>query len=168
MAFSESSSLSLVAKCRINLLLNAIEQAADSISHSLLSHLPLFQVKDASTQTVLPNPVGPGNHSLAWSGPLSPTAPSSPTIAKKLDAVQMEVQKLSQALHAVLERQCRLERLQEHQQRLQQEVLMTLQQLSSTVSHSAVPATQPCGSFSSMGQPSPTMPNFSQFKMELI
>ncbi|KAL2298699.1 hypothetical protein Nmel_014288 [Mimus melanotis] len=126
------------------------------------------KVKDASTQTVLPNPVGPGNHSLTWSGPLSSTAPSSPAITEKLDAVQMEVQKLSQALHTVLERQCRLERQQEHQQRLQQEVLMTLQQLSSTVSHGTVPATQPCGSFSSMGEPSPTMPNFSQFKMELI
>ncbi|XP_066054041.1 uncharacterized protein [Chamaea fasciata] len=126
------------------------------------------RVKDASTQTALPNPVGPGNHSLAWGGPVPPTAPSCPAIAEKLDAVQMEVQKLSQALHAVLERQCCLERQQEHQQRLQQEVLMTLQQLSSTVSHSAVPATQPCGPFSSMAEPSPTMPNFSQFKMELI
>ncbi|XP_032930135.1 uncharacterized protein LOC117003883 [Catharus ustulatus] len=126
------------------------------------------KVKDASTQTALPNPVGPGNHSLAWYGSVPPTAPSSPAIAEKLDAVQMEVQKLSQALHTVLERQCRLERQQEHQQRLQQEVLMTLQQLSSTVSHGAVPATQPCGPFSSMGEPSPTMPNFSQFKMELI
>ncbi|XP_039934958.1 uncharacterized protein LOC120759594 [Hirundo rustica] len=126
------------------------------------------KVKDASTQTALPNPVGPGNHSHAWGGPVPPTAPSCPAIAEKLDAVQMEVQKLSQALHAVLERQCRLERQQEHQQRLQQEVLMTLQQLSSTVSHSTVPATQPCGPFSSMAEPSPTMPNFSQFKMELI
>ncbi|XP_031981995.1 uncharacterized protein LOC116452022 [Corvus moneduloides] len=124
--------------------------------------------KDASTQTALPNPAGPGNPSLAWGGPVPPTAPSCPAIAEKLDAVQMEVQKLSQALQAVLERQCRLERQQEHQQRLQQEVLMTLQQLSSTVSHGAVPATQPCGPFSSMAEPSPAMPNFSQFKMELI
>ncbi|XP_038007528.1 uncharacterized protein LOC119707076 [Motacilla alba alba] len=126
------------------------------------------KVKDASTQTALPNSVGPGNHSLAWSRPVPPTSPSCPAIAEKLDAVQMEVQKLSQALHAVLERQCRLERQQEHQQRLQQEVLMTLQQLSSTVSHGTVPATQPCGPFSSMAEPSPSMPNFSQFKMELI
>nr|XP_021385385.2 uncharacterized protein LOC110470227 [Lonchura striata domestica] len=126
------------------------------------------KVKDVSTQTALPNSVGPGNHSLAWGGPVPPTAPSCPAIAEKLDAVQMEVQKLSQALHAVLERQCCLERQQEHQQRLQQEVLMTLQQLSSTVSHGAVPATQPCGPFSSMAEPSPTMANFSQFKMELI
>ncbi|XP_054499275.1 uncharacterized protein LOC129127011 [Agelaius phoeniceus] len=126
------------------------------------------KVKDASTQTALPNSVGLGNHSLACSEPVPPTAPSCPAIVKKLDAVQMEVQKLSQALHAVLERQCHLERQQEHQQRLQQEVLMTLQQLSSTVSHSTVPATQPCGPFSSMAEPSPSMPNFSQFKMELI
>lgn len=168
MAFSGSSSLSLSAKCRINLLLNDIEQAADNISHSLLSLLSLFQVKDASTQTALPNPVGLGNHSLAWGRPVPSTAPSCPAIAEKLDAVQMEVQKLSQALHTVLERQCHLERQQQHQQRLQQEVLMTLQQLSSTISHSAVPATQPCGPFSGMAEPSPTMPNFSQFKMELI
>lgn len=168
MAFFESFSLSLVAKCRINLLLNAIGWAANNVSHSLLSCLPLFQVKDASTQTALPNPASPGNHNLAWGGSVPLTAPSCPAIAEKLDAVQMEVQKLSQALHAVLERQCRLERQQEHQQRLQQEVLMTLQQLSSTVSHGAVPATQPCGPFSSMAEPSPTMPNFSQFKMELI
>lgn len=126
------------------------------------------KVKDASTQTALPDSVGLGNHSLACRRPVPPTAPSCPAIAEKLDAVQMEVQKLSQALHAVLERQCHLERQQEHQQRLQQEVLMTLQQLSSTVSHSTVPATQPCGPFSSMAEPSPSMPNFSQFKMELI
>lgn len=165
MAFSESSSLSLSAKCRITLLFNDTERAADNISHTLLSRLPLLQVKDASTQTALPNPVGPGNPSLAWGGAVPPSCPS---IAEKLDAVQGEVQRLSQALQAVLERQCRLERQQEHQQRLQQEVLVTLQQLSSTVSHSAVPATQPCGPFSSMAEPSPTVPNFSQFKMELI
>ncbi|XP_005054294.1 PREDICTED: polyhomeotic-like protein 1 [Ficedula albicollis] len=126
------------------------------------------KVKDVSTQTVLPNPMGPGNNSLAWGGAVPTPAPSSPAMAEKLDAVQMEVQKLRQALQAVLERQCHLERQQEQQQRLQQEVLMTLQQLSSTVSHGAVPATQPCGPFGSMGEPSPTMPNFSQFKMELI
>ncbi|XP_068062529.1 uncharacterized protein [Anomalospiza imberbis] len=126
------------------------------------------KVKDASTQTALPNSMGPGNHSLAWGGPVPHTAPSCPAITEKLDAVQMEVQKLSQALHVVLERQCCLERQQEHQQRLQQEVLMTLQQLSSTMSHGAVPATQPCGPFGSMAEPSPTMANFSQFKMELI
>ncbi|XP_033373774.1 uncharacterized protein LOC107211363 isoform X2 [Parus major] len=126
------------------------------------------KVKDASTQTGLPNPVGPGHHNLAWGGTVPPTAPSFPSITEKLDAVQREVQKLSQALHTVLERQCHLERQQEHQQRLQQEVLMTLQQLSSTVSHGSVPATQPCGPFSSVAEPLPTMPNFSQFKMELI
>lgn len=37
MAFSESFSVSLVITCRINLLLNTIEWAADNISHSLLS-----------------------------------------------------------------------------------------------------------------------------------
>ncbi|KAK4813522.1 hypothetical protein QYF61_009248 [Mycteria americana] len=130
--------------------------------------LPQKKVKDASTQTALLNPVSPGNQNLAWGGPVLPPAPSSHAIAEKLDAVQTEIQKLSQALHAVLERQCRLERQQEHQQRLQQEVLMTLQQLSSTVSHSTVPVNQPCVPFSSMAEPSPTVPNFSQFKMELI
>ncbi|XP_059682604.1 uncharacterized protein LOC132318650 [Gavia stellata] len=126
------------------------------------------QAKDASTQTAMLNPVSPGNQHLAWGGPVLPPAPSSHAIAEKLDAVQTEIQKLSQALHAVLERQCRLERQQEHQQRLQQEVLMMLQQLSSTVSHSTVPANQPCVPFSGMTEPSPTVPNFSQFKMELI
>ncbi|KAM7091775.1 uncharacterized protein J5F26_011138 [Ciconia maguari] len=130
--------------------------------------LPQKKVKDASTQTALLNPASPGNQNLAWGGPVLPPAPSSYAIAEKLDAVQTEIQKLSQALHAVLERQCRLERQQEHQQRLQQEVLMTLQQLSSTVSHSTVPANQPCVPFTSMAEPSPTVPNFSQFKMELI
>ncbi|KAM6078866.1 uncharacterized protein LJ206_008821 [Theristicus caerulescens] len=126
------------------------------------------KVKDASTQTALPNLASPGNQNLTWGGPALPPAPSSHAIAEKLDAVQTEIQKLSQALHTVLERQCRLERQQEHQQRLQQEVLMTLQQLSSTVSHGTVPANQPCVPFSSMAEPSPTVPNFSQFKMELI
>ncbi|KAM9599359.1 uncharacterized protein ACIBXB_004593 isoform 2-T5 [Morphnus guianensis] len=130
--------------------------------------LPQKKVKDASTQTALPNPLSPGNQNLAWGGPVLPPAPSSRAIAEKLDAVQTEIQKLSQALHMVLERQCHLERQQEHQQRLQQEVLMTLQQLSSTVSHGTVPANQPCAPFSSMAEPSPTVPNFSQFKMELI
>ncbi|XP_054066875.1 uncharacterized protein LOC128913402 [Rissa tridactyla] len=126
------------------------------------------KVKDVSTQTALPNPASPGNQSFAWGGPVLPPTPSSHAIAEKLDTVQTEIQKLSQALHAVLERQCRLERQQEHQQRLQQEVLMTLQQLSSTVSHGTVPANQPCVPFSSVAEPSPTVPNFSQFKMELI
>ncbi|XP_026714585.1 uncharacterized protein LOC113485561 [Athene cunicularia] len=126
------------------------------------------KVKDTSTQTPLLNATSPGTESLAWGEPVLPPAPNSHAIAEKLDAVQTEIQKLSQALQAVLERQCRLERQQEHQQRLQQEVLMTLQQLSSTVSHGAVPANQPCVPFSSMAEPSPTVPNFSQFKMELI
>jgi len=137
-------------------------------------HLPFApashysKVKDTSTQTALLNPTSPGNPNLAWGGPVLPPAPSSHAIAEKLDAVQMEIQKLSQALHTVLERQCRLERQQEHQQRLQQEVLMTLQQLSSTVSHGTVPTNQPCIPFSGTAEPSPTVPSFSQFKMELI
>lgn len=126
------------------------------------------KVKDASTQTVPPNPTSPGNPSLAWSSSVLPPAPSSHAIAEKLDAVQTEIQKLSQALHMMLERQSQLEQQQEHQQRLQQEVLVTLQQLSSTVSHGTVPANQPCVPFSSTAEPSPTMPSFSQFKMELI
>ncbi|KAM4891975.1 uncharacterized protein FYW23_009223 isoform 1-T4 [Sylvia borin] len=155
---------------RGQLVTSATQNSALMVKKKTLDRAIFLQkrVKDASTQTASPNPVGPGNHSLAWGGAVPPAAPSCLAIAEKLDAVQMEVQKLSQALHAVLERQCRLERQQEHQQRLQQEVLMTLQQLSSTVSHSAVPATQPCGPFSSMAEPSPTVPNFSQFKMELI
>lgn len=152
----------------ILLLLIVIKGAADNILPSLLSCLPLLQVKDASTQTALLNPTIPGNQNLAWGGPVLPPAPSSHAIAEKLDAVQTEIQKLSQALHAVLERQCCLERQQEQQQRLQQEMLMTLQQLSSTVSHGTVPANQPCVPFSGMVEPSPTVPNFSQFKMELI
>ncbi|KAM6054680.1 uncharacterized protein VSU04_010846 isoform 1-T3 [Chlamydotis macqueenii] len=126
------------------------------------------KVKDASTQTAPPNSATPGNQNLAWGGPVLPPAPGSHAIAETLDAVQTEIQKLSQALHAVLERQCRLERRQEHQQQLQQEVLVALQQLSSTVSHGSVPATQPCLPFSSVAEPSPAVPNFSQFKMELI
>lgn len=130
--------------------------------------LPQNEVKDASTQTTPLNPTSPGNQHLAWGEAVLPPAPGSHTAAEKLDAVHAEIQKLSQALHAVLERQCRLERQQEHQQRLQQEMLMMLQQLSSTVSHGAVPANQPCVPFSSVAEPSPTVPNFSQFKMELI
>ncbi|XP_074961964.1 uncharacterized protein LOC142062813 [Phalacrocorax aristotelis] len=126
------------------------------------------KVKDASTQTALLSPTSLENQNLAWGGPVLPPAPSSHAIAEKLDAVQMEIQKLSQALHMVLERQCQLDRQQEHQQRLQHEVLMTLQQLSSTVSHGTVPVNQPCIPFSGMAEPSPTVPNFSQFKMELI
>ncbi|XP_069725888.1 uncharacterized protein [Phaenicophaeus curvirostris] len=125
------------------------------------------KIKDASTQTTLPNQI-PGNQTLVWDSPVLPPAPSSHAITEKLDALQGEIQKLSQTLHAVLERQCRLERQQEQQQRLQQEVLMMLQQLSSTVSHGAVPANQPRVPFNSLAEPSPTVPNFSQFKMELI
>ncbi|KAM8798313.1 uncharacterized protein ACNFOS_007922 [Eudromia elegans] len=125
-------------------------------------------VKDASTQTVLLNLAGAGNQNVAWGGPTLPPAPSSHAIAEKLDAVHTEIQKLSQAVHAVLERQCRLERQQEQQQRLQQEALVTLQQLSCTVSHSTVPGEQPCMPFGGVAEPSPSVPNFSQFKMELI
>ncbi|XP_044289664.1 uncharacterized protein LOC123025197 [Varanus komodoensis] len=90
------------------------------------------------------------------------------TLAEKLDMVHTEVQKLAQAMHVVLERQCQLERQQEQQQRFQQEVLMTLQQLSSTISQGAVPANPPCAPYGSLADPSPSLPNFSQFKMELI
>lgn len=95
--------------------------------------------------------------------------PASPQpLTEKLDAVQAEVQKLVQAMQAVLERQCRLERQQEQQQRTQQEVLMALQQLSSTVSQEVVPGNQPCAPYGSLVDSSPSLPNFSQFKMELI
>ncbi|XP_023792153.1 uncharacterized protein LOC111935833 isoform X1 [Cyanistes caeruleus] len=155
---------------QVQLVTPPTQNSASVVKKKTLDRAILLQkrVKDVSTQTALPNPVGPGHRNLAWGGPVPPTAPSFPSITEKLDAVQREVQKLSQALHTVLERQCNLERQQEHQQRLQQEVLMTLQQLSSTVSHGSVPATQPCGPFSSVAEPLPTMPNFSQFKMELI
>ncbi|XP_068003117.1 uncharacterized protein [Melanerpes formicivorus] len=126
------------------------------------------KVKDVGIQTALPDATSPGTQNSACGEPALPPAPSSQAIADQLGAVQAEIRKLSQALQAVLDRQCRLERQQEQQQRLQQEVLMTLQQLSSTVSHGAVPANQPCVPFSSMAEPSPTVPNFSQFKMELI
>ncbi|XP_025956237.1 uncharacterized protein LOC112983372 [Dromaius novaehollandiae] len=141
-------------------------QPSPAVLTTAVSHCA--NVKDASTQTVLLNVAGPGNQNLAWGGPMLPPAPSPHAVAEKLDAVHTEIQKLSQAMHAVLERQCRLERQQEHQQRLQQEMLMTLQQLSSTVSHGTVPGNQPCVPFSGMAEPSPAVPNFSQFKMELI
>ncbi|KAM9555338.1 uncharacterized protein ACIB01_007479 isoform 1-T4 [Guaruba guarouba] len=140
------------------------------VKKQLVDRMILLQekVKDDSTQTVLPNPTSPGNPSLAWSSSVLPPAPSSHAIAEKLDAVQTEIQKLSQVLHMLLERQSQLEQQQEHQQRLQQELLVTLQQLSSAVSHGTVPANQPCIPFSSTAEPLPTMPSFSQFKMELI
>ncbi|KAG6922067.1 hypothetical protein G0U57_003951 [Chelydra serpentina] len=126
-------------------------------------------VKDASTQTALLNPAcPPGNENPVWGVQMLAPSPSPHAIAEKLDAVHTEVQKLMHAMHAVLERQCRMERQQEQQQRFQQEVLMTLQQLSSNVSHGTVPGNEPCVPFSSMADPSPTVPNFSQFKMELI
>ncbi|XP_038276473.1 uncharacterized protein LOC119862968 [Dermochelys coriacea] len=135
---------------------------AASMSHSA-------HVKDASTQTALLNPTCPsGNQNPVWGGQMLAPSPSPHAIAEKLDAVHTQVQKLSHVMHAVLESQCRMERQQEQQQRFQQEVLMMLQQLRSTVSHGTVPGNEPCVPFSSMADPLPTVPNFSQFKMELI
>ncbi|XP_034987311.2 uncharacterized protein LOC118092826 isoform X1 [Zootoca vivipara] len=127
--------------------------------------------KDASTQTCTFNPTYPPVHQNAqWGAQMTtslvPAANSQP-LAEKLDTVHTEVQKLAQAVHMVLERQCRLERQQEQQQRFQQELLITLQQLSSTVGHGAVPAHAPCTPYS-VADPSPPLPSFSQFKMELI
>ncbi|XP_039348054.1 uncharacterized protein LOC120373543 [Mauremys reevesii] len=126
-------------------------------------------VKDASTQTALLNSAcSSGNQIPVLGGQMLAPSPTSHAIAEKLDAVHNQVQKLTHAVHAVLERQCRMERQQEQQQRFQQEVLMALQQLSSTVSHGTVPGNEPCVPFSSMADPSPPVPNFSQFRMELI
>lgn len=124
--------------------------------------------KDVATQTsafsnTSPNFQGGGQTAAT----LAPTA-SPQSLIEKLDTVHTEVQKLAQAMHMVLERQCRLERQQEQHQRFQQEVLMTLQQLSSTVSHGAVPGNQPCTPYSNISDPSSSLPNFSHFKMELI
>ncbi|XP_034987312.2 uncharacterized protein LOC118092826 isoform X2 [Zootoca vivipara] len=129
------------------------------------------KTKDASTQTCTFNPTYPPVHQNAqWGAQMTtslvPAANSQP-LAEKLDTVHTEVQKLAQAVHMVLERQCRLERQQEQQQRFQQELLITLQQLSSTVGHGAVPAHAPCTPYS-VADPSPPLPSFSQFKMELI
>ncbi|XP_062999535.1 uncharacterized protein LOC134410278 [Elgaria multicarinata webbii] len=126
------------------------------------------QTKDAVTQTSTFNPMNSAAHQNAqWGGQTAPAASSQP-LAEKLDTVHAELQKLAQAMHVVLERQCRLERQQEQQQRFQQEVLMTLQQLSSTISQGAVPANPPCAPYGNLADPSPPLPNFSQFKMELI
>ncbi|XP_077172230.1 uncharacterized protein LOC143826993 [Paroedura picta] len=128
--------------------------------------------KEASTQTSSPSPdYSPASAACPWGGQM--VAPSAPTAApqslsEKLDAVHVEVQKLAQAVQAVLEHQCRLERQQEHQQRTQQEVLMALQQLGATVGPEADPGSQPCAPYGSLVDPSPPLPNFSQFKMELI
>ncbi|XP_061456283.1 uncharacterized protein LOC133372069, partial [Rhineura floridana] len=128
--------------------------------------------KDASTQTSILNLTCSTIHQNAqWGGQMAASLvpPASPQpLAEKLDTVHAEVQKLAQAVHLVLERQGRLERQQEQQQRLQQELLVTLQQLSSTVGHNAVPASAPCTPYSNMADPSPPLPSFSQFKMELI
>ncbi|KAJ6657537.1 hypothetical protein lerEdw1_002250 [Lerista edwardsae] len=128
--------------------------------------------KDASTQTpVLNVPYSAASPDSQWGGQtaalLAPTTfPQS--LVDQLDTVHAEVQKLSQAVHLVLERQCRLERQQQQQQRFQQEVLVTLQQLSATIGHGAVAGNQPCAPYGNMADPSPPLPNFSHFKMELI
>ncbi|KAL8175172.1 UNVERIFIED_CONTAM: hypothetical protein K2H54_015073 [Gekko kuhli] len=128
--------------------------------------------KEASTQTSSSGPTdSPANPTCPWGGQMvtssAPTA-GPQSLTEKLDAVHTEVQKLAQVMQAVLERQCRLERQQEQQHRTQQEVLMALQQLSSAVSQEAVPGNQPCVPYGSLVDPSPSLPNFSQFKMELI
>ncbi|XP_053132395.1 uncharacterized protein LOC128336552 [Hemicordylus capensis] len=128
--------------------------------------------KDASTQTSTLNPIySTSNQNSEWGGQIAASLIPSTSLhsfVEKLDTVHTEVQKLAQAMHMVLERQCRLERQQEQQQRFQQEVLMTLQQLSSTISHGAAPGNQPCAPYGNMADPSPSLPNFSHFKMELI
>ncbi|KYO32449.1 uncharacterized protein LOC102575752 [Alligator mississippiensis] len=127
------------------------------------------QVKDAGTQTVPLSGASPlGSQNSVWGGQMLAVSQNPLAIVEKLDALHSEIHKLTHTMQAVLERQCSMERQQEQQQRFQQEVLMTLQQLSSTVSHGAVPGNQPCVPFSSMADPSPTVPNFSQFKMEII
>nr|XP_020668791.1 uncharacterized protein LOC110089816 isoform X2 [Pogona vitticeps]XP_020668792.1 uncharacterized protein LOC110089816 isoform X2 [Pogona vitticeps]XP_020668793.1 uncharacterized protein LOC110089816 isoform X2 [Pogona vitticeps] len=130
------------------------------------------QSKDASAQTSAWIPTcSTGHPSAQWGSPVAvpSLSPASPhPFAEKLDAVHAEVQKLTQAVHMVLERQCQLERQQEQQQRFQQEVLVTLQQLSSMISHLAVPNNVTCAPYSSISEPSPPLPNFSQFKMEFI
>ncbi|XP_074867287.1 uncharacterized protein LOC142021897 [Carettochelys insculpta] len=141
--------------------------ASPSVMAASASHSA--HVRDASTQTALLNPACPaGSQNPMWGSQMLVPSPSSQAIAEKLDAVHSEVQKLTYAIQVVLERQCCMERQQEQQQRFQQEVLMTLQQLSSTVSQATVPGNEPCVPFSSMADPSPAVPNFSQFKMELI
>ncbi|KAM9124749.1 uncharacterized protein ACDP82_012400 isoform 2-T4 [Pangshura tecta] len=127
------------------------------------------KVKDASTQTALLNSAcSSGNQNPVLGRQMLAPSPTSHAIAEKLDAVHKQVQKLTHAMHAVLERQCHMERQQEQQQRFQQNVLMALQQLGSTVSHGTVPGNEPCVPFSSMADPLPPVPNFSQFRMELI
>ncbi|XP_060116562.1 uncharacterized protein LOC132588226 [Heteronotia binoei] len=128
--------------------------------------------KEASTQTSSSNPISsPTSPTCLWGGQMVASlvpAASPQSLTEKLDVVHTEVQKLARAMQAVLERQCRLERQQEQQQRTQQEVLLALQQLSSTVGQTAVAGNPPCTPYSSLVDPSPSLPNFSQFKMELI
>ncbi|XP_048348867.1 uncharacterized protein LOC125430741 [Sphaerodactylus townsendi] len=128
--------------------------------------------KEASTQTSSSNPTySPTDPTSPWGGQMAASLvpiPAPQSLTEKLDAVHAEVQKLAQTMQAVLERQCRLERQQEQQQRTQQEVLVALQQLSSTVSQEALPGNQPCAPYGSLVDPSPPLLNFGQFKMELI
>ncbi|XP_029432829.1 uncharacterized protein LOC115075969 isoform X1 [Rhinatrema bivittatum] len=138
-------------------------------------------VKDVSTQTDVASPsCAHANPSPLWSGrvlpPPQPTGASCQLLTEKIEAVHTGVQKLTQALNAIAERQCCMERQQEQQQRFQQEVLMTLQQLSSTLSHSQVPPlghgqsplNQNCIPYGNMPDPTPAMPSFGEFKMELL
>ncbi|KAJ1098128.1 hypothetical protein NDU88_003244 [Pleurodeles waltl] len=133
---------------------------------------------DASTQTI---PTGAAcstnNQNSHWGG-------HSKAIAEKLEVVHTEVQKLTQALHAMAERQNRLERQHEQQQhRFQQEVLGTLQQMNSLLSqqqqqhqqqqqqqlcHAQSPLNQACLPYSNMAENAPVLPSFGQFKMELL
>ncbi|XP_029432835.1 uncharacterized protein LOC115075969 isoform X2 [Rhinatrema bivittatum] len=139
------------------------------------------KVKDVSTQTDVASPsCAHANPSPLWSGrvlpPPQPTGASCQLLTEKIEAVHTGVQKLTQALNAIAERQCCMERQQEQQQRFQQEVLMTLQQLSSTLSHSQVPPlghgqsplNQNCIPYGNMPDPTPAMPSFGEFKMELL
>nr|XP_033818998.1 uncharacterized protein LOC117369105 isoform X1 [Geotrypetes seraphini]XP_033818999.1 uncharacterized protein LOC117369105 isoform X1 [Geotrypetes seraphini]XP_033819000.1 uncharacterized protein LOC117369105 isoform X1 [Geotrypetes seraphini] len=138
-------------------------------------------VKDVSTQTeTAALSCAHNNSSPLWNGQIltSPhsTGVSSQVLTEKLEAVHSGVQKLTQALNAIAERQRCMERQQEQQQRFQQEVLMTLQQLSSTLSHSQVPTlghsqpsrSQNCIPYGNMPDPTPAMPSFGEFKMELL
>nr|XP_033819001.1 uncharacterized protein LOC117369105 isoform X2 [Geotrypetes seraphini] len=139
------------------------------------------KVKDVSTQTeTAALSCAHNNSSPLWNGQIltSPhsTGVSSQVLTEKLEAVHSGVQKLTQALNAIAERQRCMERQQEQQQRFQQEVLMTLQQLSSTLSHSQVPTlghsqpsrSQNCIPYGNMPDPTPAMPSFGEFKMELL
>ncbi|XP_068919312.1 uncharacterized protein [Petaurus breviceps papuanus] len=101
-------------------------------------------VQDMGTQTRLP-----------WA--------SAQGLAEKLDAVQGAVQQVLQALQVLTDQQNRLEWQQEQQQRWQQQVLGTLQQLRGPA-QSQGPGT---GETQHSGSPGTLEgPNFHQFKME--